>query len=174
MEEDLEDIIELADSSAIEDSKEDTYDDPVAGTIVGMVQDKYKKASTARETEEQRWIRSYRNYRGIYGPDVQFTSTEKSRVFVKVTKTKVLAAYGQIADVLFGGNKFPISIDPTRLPDNVEEVVNFETNPDQVKANESMPDLLPGETYPEFRERLAGLEKTLSPVIDFSADCSES
>ena len=49
--------------------------------------------------------------------------TEKSRVFVKVTKTKVLAAYGQIAEVLFGGNKFPISIDPTTLPDGVPDTV---------------------------------------------------
>ena len=58
------------------------------------------KADTARQLDEERWIQAYRNYRGLYGPDVQFTSTEKSRVFVKVTKTKVLAAYGQIAEVL--------------------------------------------------------------------------
>jgi hypothetical protein len=167
MEEDFEDMImDMEESSSLDDVKPEQYSDPKAGQIVSFVKEKYSKAETARETEEQRWIQAYRNYRGIYGPDVQFTSTEKSQIFVKVTKTKVLAAYGQIADVLFGGNKFPISIDPTRLPDNVEEVVNFETNPDQVKANESMPDLLPGETYPEFRERLAGLEKTLSPVID--------
>ena len=52
-------------------------------------------------------------------PDVQFTEAEKSRVFIKVTKTKTLAAYGQIVDVLFGGNKFPISIEPTELPEGV-------------------------------------------------------
>ena len=167
MEEEFEDMImDREESTSIKDVKEEDYSDPAAGQIVSFVKEKYSKAETSRELDEQRWIQAYRNYRGIYGPDVQFSSTEKSKVFVKVTKTKVLAAYGQIADVLFGGNKFPISIDPTRLPDNVEEVVNFETNPDQVKANESMPDLLPGETYQEFRERLAGLEKTLAPVID--------
>ena len=137
MEEDLEDIIDSTDSSAIEDSKQDSYDDPVAGTIVGMVQDKYKKASTARETEEQRWIKAYRNYRGIYGPDVQFTSTEKSRVFVKVTKTKVLAAYGQIVEVLFGNNKFPISIEPTTLPEGVAESVHFESKVPRDRADDS-------------------------------------
>ena len=65
---------------------------------------------------------------------MQFTSSEKSRVFVKVTKTKVLAAYGQIAEVLFGGNKFPISIDPTTFPDGIEDTVNFESNEQLVKA----------------------------------------
>ena len=56
---------------------------------------------------------AYRNYSGVYGPDVQFTETEKSRVFIKVTKTKVLAAYGQIIDVLFSQNRFPIGVEPT-------------------------------------------------------------
>ena len=93
MEEDFfEEIMESENSTALEDSKEDDYSDPSSGTIVGFVRERYNKASTARETEENRWLQSYRNYRGIYGPDVQFTSTEKSQVFVKVTKTKVLAA----------------------------------------------------------------------------------
>ena len=167
MAEELEDMImDMEETSSIEDVEEEEYSDPKAGQIVGFVTERYNRAENARETEEYRWIQAYRNYRGIYGPDVQFTSSEKSQVFVKITKTKVLAAYGQIADVLFGGNKFPLSIDPTRLPDGVEEVASFETNPEQIKAKEAMPDLLPGETYPEFRERLAGLKDNLEPVMD--------
>ena len=167
MEEDFEDMMmDMEEASSIEDVKKEDYSDPAAGQIVSFVNEKFSKAETARELDEQRWIQAYRNYRGIYGPDVQFTSTEKSQVFVKVTKTKVLAAYGQIAEVLFGGNKFPITIDPSVLPDGVEDTVNFETNPDQRKAEEGMPDLLPGETYPEFRERLAGMQNSLDPVMD--------
>ena len=167
MAEELEDMImDMEETSSIEDVEAEEYSDPKAGQIVAYVKERYDRAENARETEEHRWIQSYRNYRGIYGPDVQFTSSEKSQVFVKITKTKVLAAYGQIADVLFGGNKFPISIDPTKLPEGVEEVVNFETNPEQLKAKESSPELMPGETYPEFRERLAGLKDNLEPVID--------
>ena len=71
-------------------------------------------------------LRAYRNYRGLYGPDVQFTEAEKSRVFIKVTKTKTLAAYGQIVDVLFANNKFPLSIEPTELPEGVVADVNFD------------------------------------------------
>ena len=157
-------------SNAIEDMEEETYSDPTAGTIVGLVQERYSKASTARETEEQRWIKAYRNYRGLYGPDVQFTSTEKSQVFVKITKTKVLAAYGQIVDVLFGNNKFPISVDPTTLPEGVAESVHFESNADTQKAKEQFgsPEatLLPGETIVDLRERLAGMSSKFDPVMD--------
>ena len=97
-------------SSSIEDVEEDLYHDPQAGEIVQFVKEKYNKAETARQLDEERWVQAYRNYRGIYGPDVQFTSTERSQVFVKVTKTKVLAAYGQIADVLFGGISFQLPL----------------------------------------------------------------
>ena len=158
-------------SSFVED-KEDSENkaDTKVGTVIGFVQDKYSKAEKARYSDEQRWIKAYQNYRGIYGPDVQFTSTEKSRVFVKVTKTKVLAAYGQIVDVLFGSNKFPISINPSVLPDGVEESVNFETNQEIQKAAEKdFPDLnylQPGETIIDLRERLSGLSKKLEPVQD--------
>ena len=169
MEEEFEDMeMDMEQASAIEDVAEDDYTDPVAGQIVSFVKQKFNKAETARQIDEERWIKAYRNYRGTYGSDVQFTSTEKSRIFVKVTKTKTLAAYGQIADVLFGGNKFPLSIDPTKLPDGVEETVNFETNEQLRKASEDtgQEQLLPGETYPEFKERLAGLTNKLEPVID--------
>ena len=159
--------MDIEEASSLDDMKEDTYSDPLAGSIVGLVQGQYKKASDARETEENRWIQAYRNYRGLYGPDVQFTSTEKSQVFVKVTKTKVLAAYGQIIEVLFGNNKFPITVDPTTLPEGVEEAVYFETNEELKEAFQPSPEdrkLLPGETMTDLNERLAALKNKLAPV----------
>ena len=94
--------------------------------IVSYVEDRFERAKDARYHDESRWLQAYRNYRGIYGPDVQFTETEKSRVFIKVTKTKVLAAYGQLIDVLFSQNKFPISVDPTTLPEGVVDSVTLD------------------------------------------------
>ena len=172
MEEDefFEDTMESVDSNALDDIKKEDQSDPASGTILSLVQERYNKASTARETEEHRWIQAYRNYRGLYGPDVQFTSTEKSKVFVKVTKTKVLAAYGQIVEVLFGSNKFPISIEPTTLPEGVAESVYFESNSDMQKAkggpSEEDKKLLPGETMVDLRERLAGMQDKFEPVMD--------
>jgi hypothetical protein len=110
---------------ALDDTKgeEDSFK---AGGLISFVQERYSRSEEARRTDETRWLKAYRNYRGLYGPDVQFLSTEKSRVFVKVTKTKVLAAYGQIVDVLFSNNKFPLSIDPSVLPEGVVDSVHFD------------------------------------------------
>ncbi len=165
-------------SSFVEDKEDsDNKTDTKVGTVIGFVEDKFSKADKARYSDEQRWIKAYQNYRGIYGPDVQFTSTEKSRVFVKVTKTKVLAAYGQIVDVLFGSNKFPIAINPTVLPEGVSESVNFETDDNIKSAKEKQGDmpgdnekLKPGETIIDLRERLGGLRSKLSPVEDMVED----
>ena len=162
--------MDSVEANAIEDMDENNYSDPLAGTVVGLVQDHYTKASTARENEEKRWVQAYRNYRGLYGPDVQFTSTEKSRVFVKVTKTKVLAAYGQIVDVLFGNSKFPVTVDPTTLPEGVADSVFFESNDDMRKAKEEFGaedmQLRPGETVIDLQERLSGSKSKLAPVMD--------
>ena len=156
---------------AIEDIQKNGYVDNSVGDIVGFVKNKFRKAETSRRGDEERWIQGYRNYRGLYGPEVQFTTTEKSRVFVKVTKTKVLAAYGQLVEVLFGGNKFPLSINPTILPDGVEDTVSLETNPQLKEATGEAEtgatdpqQLLPGETLPEFNERVGPLTDDLSAV----------
>tara|TARA_R110002167_G_scaffold169155_2_gene367030 strand:+ start:257 stop:2377 length:2121 start_codon:yes stop_codon:yes gene_type:complete len=94
--------------------------------LANYVTEKFKSAEDARLYDEQRWLNSYRQYRGIYSTETQFTETEKSQVFIKITKTKVLAAYGQIIDVLFAGQRFPLGVEATRIPEGVEEAVNFD------------------------------------------------
>ena len=149
----------------VSDTKGEYAVDNSAGSIVNYVTERFSKAEDARYADEQRWVQAYRNYRGIYGPDVQFTDSEKSQVFVKVTKTKVLAAYGQITEVLLGGGRFPITINPTTLPEGVEESVHVEVTPPGAPGAppkpEGMEPLLPGETGEEYRLRLGPLEKDL-------------
>ena len=118
----------------LEDKEAQTPEDRVADAMISYVMEKYTKSEDSRRIDEERWLRSYRNYRGIYGPDVQFTEAEKSRVFIKVTKTKVLAAYNQITDVLFSNNTFPLSVEPSILPEGVAESVHFD--PKAPKENE--------------------------------------
>jgi len=112
---------------SLDDSKSKDEDLFKGNGLIQFINERYSRAEESRRADETRWLRAYRNYRGIYGPDVQFTETEKSRVFIKVTKTKVLAAYGQITDVLFSNNKFPLSIDPSVLPDGIVEAVSSDS-----------------------------------------------
>ena len=152
-----------------------------SNSVVAYVQERFDRSETSRYVDEQRWLRAYRNYRGLYSSDVQFTSSEKSRIFVKVTKTKTLAAYGQVTDVLFGNNKFPLTIDPSVLPDGVSEAVHINLDPsaeagitplksaftDQPSKPFVMgPDtkLKPGDTMRTLAQRLGGLKDKLLPM----------
>ena len=75
--------------------------------LVGYIRTRFQQAETSRLYDEKRWLKAYRNYRGLYGAEMAFRDNEKSKVFVKITKTKVLASFGQIIEVLFGSGKFP-------------------------------------------------------------------
>ena len=125
MAEDNEVFIE-DDAVILEDTDNSVEEDADTSKIIPFIMERYARAEDYRRQDEERWLRAYRNYRGIYGPEVQFTEAEKSRVFIKVTKTKTLAAYGQIVDVLFAKNSFPLTVDPTELPEGVVENVSFD------------------------------------------------
>ena len=95
--------------------------------LAGLIQDRFTSSELARDADENRWMTSYHNYRGLYPKNVKFRESEKSRVFVKITKTKVLAAFGQLVDVIFGGNKFPIGVSETKVPEGIQEIAHLDT-----------------------------------------------
>ena len=108
------------------ESEEKSSDVVQLSNLASWINQQFILSKNRRYSDEQRWLQAYRNYRGEYGPDVAFTDTEKSRVFIKITKTKVNAAYSKITEVLFSGQKFPIGVEPTPVVDGVAEAVYFD------------------------------------------------
>lgn len=176
-----EEMFETDDVVAAEDSTDSIFEQK--SSVIAFIQERYKRAEDARYADESRWLRAYRNYRGLYGSDVKFTDSEKSRVFVKVTKTKTLAAYGQIVDVLFGNNKFPLTVNPSVLPDGVAESVHINIDPNADAAGDALKavtrdeapqpylidgvtELRPGETLKDLQGRLGPLEEKLGSVSE--------
>ncbi len=170
---------------ALEDSSDAELTDYGVDNLVDHVMAQFKKSEDYRYEDELRWTRAYRNYRGLYGPDVQFTEAEKSRVFVKVTKTKTLAAYGQIVDVLFAGGKFPISIEPTELPEGVAKDVSFDPQePEELRGESEVVspygfpgdgmDLPKGATEKSLLDRLGPLQKDLQEVENLKEEVGKT
>jgi len=95
--------------------------------LVGIIQSRFYQSETARDSDERRWLKAYENFRGLYAKSVKFRESEKSRIFVKITKTKVLAAFGQLVDVIFGTGKFPIGITETKIPEGEKEHAYLDT-----------------------------------------------
>ena len=120
-------------NSTMDEAKENE----TISNLVAKINSRFQQCETTREDDEDRWLQSFHNYRGRYFKNVAFRDHEKSRVFVKVTKTKVLAAYGQLIDVLFGANKFPLTIQETRVPEGIDEYAHLNPLKEQMGMNEN-------------------------------------
>jgi len=101
--------------------------------VVAYVRDKFESAENGRYTHEQRWLKAYKNFKGIYDSTTQYRDSERSKVFLRITKTKVLAAFGQITDILFANKKFPIVVEPTPVPEGIAEFAHMQTPLDQAE-----------------------------------------
>ena len=181
-----DEIIVESEAVSLEDSEDTTTTDTKTANIIPFIMERYNRADDYREQDEQRWLRAYRNYRGLYGSDVQFTEAEKSRVFIKVTKTKTLAAYGQIVDVLFANNRFPLSVDPTELPEGVAKDVSFDPKePEELRGSTSLStspygfkgdgkDLPKGATAKTLEGMLGPLEDKLKDIEGLKAEVGKT
>ena len=118
-------------------SMDEAKDEEVISNLVAKINSRFQQCETTREDDEDRWLQAFHNYRGRYFKNVAFRDHEKSRVFVKVTKTKVLAAYGQLIDVLFGANKFPLTIQETRVPEGIDEYAHLNPLKEQMGMNQN-------------------------------------
>ena len=139
-------------------------------SLVGIIQGRFSDAETARIPHEHRWLTAYRNYRGLYDKNVKFRESEKSKVFVKITKTKVLASFGQLVDVIFGTGKFPIGVRETKMPEGSAEFAHLDTQNPTPGIETSLPEQEEEEGIVEnpFDVGFEGDGKTLKPGATFS------
>ena len=125
----IEDTADVSNSSEVvtfEEGSNVENENTELGGLISWIDSKYQRAKEKRFSDQERWITAYDNYRGIYNEKVRFTDTEKSQAFIKFTKTKVVAAWAQVTDVLFAGSKIPIGVEPSPIPEGILEAVNFD------------------------------------------------
>jgi len=136
--------------------------------LVGIIQNRFSDSETARISHEHRWLKAYRNYRGLYDKRVKFRESEKSKVFVKITKTKVLAAFGQLVDVVFGTGKFPIGVKETKIPEGISEYLHLDLQNPNPGIETSIPEQQEETVDNPFDVGFEGDGKVLKPGATFS------
>ena len=150
-----------------ESGKTLTLEEDQQRNLIGIIKDRYSVAEMARDTDERRWITAYENYRGLYAKGVKFRESEKSRVFVKITKTKVLAAFGQLVDVIFGTGKFPIGISETKMPEGETDIAHLDINNPTPNIESSIPDDIGNRIDNPYDIGYEGDGRTLKPGATF-------
>ena len=100
--------------------------------LSGHIMAVFKPSEDGRYSHEQKWLQAFKNFRGIYDNTTRYRESEKSKVFIKITKTKVIAAYGQLIDILFSNKKFPLVVEPTPIPEGIAEFAHEKTPVDDI------------------------------------------
>ena len=62
-----EEIMIEDDAIALEDTDDSVVVDANVSKIIPFILDRYHRSEDYREQDEDRWIKAYRNYRGLYG-----------------------------------------------------------------------------------------------------------
>lgn len=120
MEEDFEDDQEFEDNEGIDVDNPDGQQDVELTNIGTRLRSMFDEFKEARRDTENEWIEDLRQFSGQYSPDILARlnggAGQRSKVFVGLTRTKVMAAYSRIVDLLFQTSDQFFSIKPTPRP----------------------------------------------------------
>lgn len=117
-------IDKLVDPLRVDSDTKETESDYLkfANPLARFVRECFDNSEKSRRTLEEDWIRSLKQYRGIYHPDVLARITpNRSHAFVRITRTKVKTVDSRLCDLLFPANGDKNwGIEHTPLPDMSE------------------------------------------------------
>lgn len=175
--------LKQAELTVLEDTKNQADELTAFNQVAGLVADiksKYDNAKRVRLPNEQRWLNAWNNFRGVYDSRTTFRDSEQSKAFVKITKTKVIAAFNAICEIIFQGTKFPLTVEATEKPTGIAEFAHLEpegTAPtefseefDPIGFEGDGREITPGSTYSTLlgglAEKYANAELISGPAPD--------
>lgn len=88
-------------------------------SLGSQLRDQFQEYKDARKQTEDEWLKDLRQFNAIYEPDVLARLEEsgsRSKVFVGLTRTKVMAAYSRIIDLLFQHGDAYFGVEATEIP----------------------------------------------------------
>ena len=98
---------------------------PFYNDISNKLESEWKIAESAKQYDEERFIRSLRQYRGLYDPEVVGKiHPNRSKAFIRLTRTKVKTYDARMMDIKFpANNDKDWNLAPTPVPDLGPEVI---------------------------------------------------
>lgn len=99
--------------------------------LTAHIHEKKRYATDARQRTEAIMLDAYRAWRGEYSEE-EIARLDQMRArnpfacsaFVKITKTKVQAAFGQVMEILLSDDEFPIGVQATKVPEGISETIH--------------------------------------------------
>lgn len=109
-------MVEDYEEVEVEEEASDGVQDQSIQSLGARLSARFQEYKDARKETENEWLKDLRQYNGQYEPDVLARLNEagaRSKVFVGLTRTKVMAAYSRIIDLLFQHGDIFFALQPT-------------------------------------------------------------
>ena len=71
---DNEMMFETDDVAVIDTTGDQSIEATDINQVIAFIESRFKRAEDARLNDEQRWLKAYKNYRGVYGSCLLYTS----------------------------------------------------------------------------------------------------
>lgn len=125
-------LLKEEDGSLSQEVEQRLKEEEARFNLVNFITSRKTESENARDPKERIWIKNFLSYRGLYNSE-QRARIEKQRqrdpyasdFYIKITKTKTIAAYNQLQEILLANNKFPIQVKETPVPEGTEEYVHM-------------------------------------------------
>jgi len=143
-------------------------------SLGAQLRDRFQEYKDARKQTEDEWLKDLRQFNAIYEPDVLARLEEsgaRSKVFVGLTRTKVMAAYSRIIDLLFQHGDAYFAVEATEIPeiDPLRAMQMRETATQQIIAASG---LNPAENQDLVMERMGELKGEFQKIEKRIADAA--
>jgi len=104
--------------------------------LIGVFDAELSEAKDRRKPFEDEWLKDYRAFFSVYDPDVVF-GENASKLYVGITRQKVMAAWQRICDIMFNRAELPWTVEPSPEPQiSMRRVLKavFDELPPEAKA----------------------------------------
>lgn len=106
--------------------------------LVAMIKGKFNQADRARKPKADQWLKNLQAIRGKDSAQSMRPESEVADIYVRTTTTKTKAAYAQINEALLSGDKFPVAILPTPMPDGIAEFAHLSQEPEEPEGPQGL------------------------------------
>ena len=83
--------------------------------LIGVFNSELEEAKRKRIPFEDDWLKAYRQFYAVYDDDVVFAENA-SKLYVGITRQKVMAAWQRICDIMFNRAELPWTVEPSPDP----------------------------------------------------------
>ena len=136
----------MDDLPAPSEEQEDTEGSAPLSNLGARLQGMFTEFEDARSNIEDEWLRDLRQYNAMYERDVlEKLDPNRSRVYIGLTRTKVMAAYSRMIDLLFQRGERFFSFTPT-------PVANIDPMQEAKIKQQALMEIMQvaGEAYPDL------------------------